>query len=111
MALKLVGPLASLIASAVYYSGGLIGSYLTAWLTPRIGTKSQYVFGAIGEGTSVGLIALTYILHLPLEFFVLFSFLFVFFHVLGPTSQGMTSINAFFGASERGTAAGWGYFL
>lgn len=41
---------------------------------------------------------------------MLFSFTFYFFHVIGPASQGMTSINAFFGASERGTAAGWGYF-
>jgi len=111
LALKLVGPLATLIASLVYYAGGVIGGYLVAWLTPRIGTKSQYVIGAIGEGTSVGLIALTYILHLPLVFFVAFSFLFFFFHVIGPASQGMTSVNAFFGASERGTAAGWGYSM
>lgn len=109
LALKLVGPLATLEASAILYAGGVIGGYLTAWLTPRIGTKSQYVIGAIGEGTSVGLIALTYILHLPLQYFVLFSFLFYFFHVIGPASQGMTSINAFFGTAERGTAAGWGY--
>jgi len=105
-----VGPLASIQALAVLYTGGVIGGYLTAWLTPRIGTKSQYVIGAVGEGVSVGLIAMTYILHLPLPFFVLFSFTFYFFHVIGPASQGMTSINAFFGASERGTAAGWGYF-
>jgi Sugar (and other) transporter. len=110
LALKLVGPLASIQALAVLYTGGVIGGYLTAWLTPRIGTKSQYVIGAVGEGVSVGLIAMTYILHLPLPFFVLFSFTFYFFHVIGPASQGMTSINAFFGASERGTAAGWGYF-
>ncbi len=109
LALKLVGPLATLEASAILYLGGVIGGYLTAWLTPRIGTKSQYVIGAIGEGISVGLIALTYILHLPLPFFVFFSFLFFFFHVIGPASQGMTSINAFFGTAERGTAAGWGY--
>ncbi|MEM3329970.1 MAG: MFS transporter, partial [Saccharolobus sp.] len=110
LSLKLVGPLATLEASAILYLGGVIGGYLTALLTPRIGTKSQYVIGAIGEGASVGLIALTYILHLPLSFFVIFSFLFYFFHVIGPASQGMTSINAFFGTKERGTAAGWGYF-
>jgi MFS family permease len=110
LALKLAGPLATIEASAILYSGGVIGGYLTAWLTPRIGTKSQYVIGAVGEGISVGLIALTYILKLPLSFFVLFSFLFYFFHVIGPASQGMTSINAFFGTRERGTAAGWGYF-
>ncbi|ADX83528.1 MFS transporter [Sulfolobus islandicus] len=110
LALKLAGPLASIVASAFLYAGGVIGGYLTAWLTPKIGTKSQYVIGAIGEGISVGLIALTYIYHLPLIYFVVFSFLFYFFHVIGPASQGMTSINAFFGAKERGTAAGWGYF-
>lgn len=109
LALKLVGPLASLEALSILYTGGIIGGYLTAWLTPRIGTKSQYVIGAVGEGTSVGLIALTYILHLPLQYFVFFSFLFFFFHVIGPASQGMTSINTFFGTAERGTAAGWGY--
>ncbi|WP_338599082.1 MFS transporter [Sulfolobus tengchongensis] len=110
LALKLVGPLASIEASAFLYAGGVLGGYLTAWLTPRIGTKSQYVMGAVGEGISVGLIALTYIFNLPLIYFVVFSFLFYFFHVIGPASQGMTSINAFFGAKERGTAAGWGYF-
>ncbi|SAI86764.1 MFS transporter [Saccharolobus solfataricus] len=110
LALKLAGPLAAIIASAFLYSGGVIGGYLTAWLTPRIGTKSQYVIGAVGEGISVGLIALTYIYHLPLIYFAVFSFLFFFFHVIGPASQGMTSINAYFGAKERGTAAGWGYF-
>ncbi|BBD73405.1 MFS transporter [Sulfodiicoccus acidiphilus] len=110
LALKLVGPLAVIEASALFYLGGVIGGYLTAWLTPRIGTKSQYVMGALGEGISIGLIALTYVFHLPLSLFVLFSFTFYFFHVIGPASQGMTSINAFFGASERGTAAGWGYF-
>ncbi|NON61684.1 MFS transporter [Acidianus sp. RZ1] len=110
LSLKLAGPLATIIASAFLYVGGIIGGYLTAWLTPRIGTKSQYVIGAIGEGSSVGLIALAYIFHLPLIYFTVFSFLFFFFHVIGPASQGMTSINTFFGAKERGTAAGWGYF-
>jgi len=42
---------------------------------------------------------------------VLWASTFFFFHVIGPASQGMTSINAAFGARERGTAAGWGYFF
>ncbi|AHC52057.1 MFS transporter [Sulfolobus acidocaldarius SUSAZ] len=109
LALKFAGPLSTLYVSAFLYAGGVIGGVLTAWLTPRIGTKSQYIIGAIGEGVSVGLIALTYIYNLPLIFFAVFSFMFYFFHVIGPASQGMTSISAFFGASERGTAAGWGY--
>ncbi len=111
LALHLGGPLASIEYTAIYYSGGVISGVLTAWLTPKIGTKSQYVIGAILEGTSVGLIALLYIYHLPFIWLVPLAFSFVFWHVIGPTSQEMTSANAFFGPSERGTAAGWTYMF
>lgn len=61
-------------------------------------------------GISMALLAITLRLHLPLWLVILWASVFYFFHVIGPASQGMTTINAVFPAHERGTAAGWGYF-
>ncbi|WP_069806655.1 MFS transporter [Vulcanisaeta thermophila] len=110
LTMHLAGPLATIEASAIFYGVGVIAGVLTAYLTPRIGTKSQYVIGATISGISLFGLAFTFIYHWPLWLFVLFASTFYFGHVIGPASQGMTSINAAFGASERGTAAGWGYF-
>jgi len=107
---KLAGPLATIEASAIFYGAGVVAGVLTALLTPRIGTKSQYVMGAFMTGASMALLGITLIYHWPLWLVVLWASVFFFFHVIGPASQGMTSINAAFGARERGTAAGWGYF-
>jgi len=108
---KLAGPLATIETSAIGYSAGAIAGISTALLTPRIGTKSQYVIGAFLEGTALALFAMTLIYHWPLWLIVVWASMFFFFHVIGPASQGMTSITAAFGARERGTAAGWGYFF
>jgi len=108
--LGLAGPLANIEGNAVYYSLGVIGGVATAYLTPKIGTKSQYVIGAFGAGISMILLGITLLLKLPFSLFVAWAGAFYFFHVIGPASQGMTSINAFFPAHQRGTAAGWGYF-
>ncbi|MEM0173797.1 MAG: MFS transporter, partial [Sulfolobaceae archaeon] len=110
LTLGLAGPLATIESSAIFYGAGVVAGIATAYLTPRIGTKSQYVIGAIGAGLSLLLLGVTLYFKLPYGFFVLWSSTFYFFHVIGPASQGMTSINAFFPAHERGTAAGWGYF-
>lgn len=110
LTLHLAGPLATIEATSIYYGVGVIAGVLVAYLTPRIGTKSQYVIGAGLAGLSLIMLATTFIYHLPLWYFVLWASIFYFGHVIGPASQGMTSINAAFGASERGTAAGWGYF-
>lgn len=111
LSLGLAGPLATIEASAIFYAAGVVGGIATAYLTHRIGTKSQYVIGAVFAGVSLIFLGLIVQLHLPLFLLVGFASSFYFFHVIGPASQGMTSINAFFGAKERGTAAGWGYFF
>jgi MFS family permease len=110
LTLGLAGALATIEASAIFYGAGVIAGIATAYLTPKIGTKSQYVIGAIGAGASLALLGITLSFKLPFVLFVLWASTFYFFHVIGPASQGMTSINAFFPAHERGTAAGWGYF-
>ncbi len=111
LTMHLAGSLATIEASAVFYGVGVIAGIAVAYLTPRIGTKSQYVLGAFLAGVSLFGLALTFLYHWPLWLFVLWASVFYFGHVIGPASQGMTSINAAFGASERGTAAGWGLFL
>ena len=110
LTMHLAGSLATIEASAVFFGVGVIAGILVAYLTPRIGTKSQYVLGAFLAGISLFGLAFTFLYHWPLWLFVLWASVFYFGHVIGPASQGMTSINAAFGASERGTAAGWGYF-
>ncbi len=111
LTLHLAGSLATIEATAIYYGAGAVAGVLTAFLTNKIGTKAQYVIGALLEGTSLILLGLTIQVHMALGFLVGFAGSFFFFHVIGPASQEMTSANAYFGTHERGTAAGWTYFF
>ncbi len=105
------GSLATIQATTIYYAAGAVAGVLTAYLTNKLGTKIQYVVGAVLEGTSLILLGVTLQFNLAFSLLIAFAGSFFFFHVIGPASQGMTSINTFFGANERGTAAGWGYFF
>jgi MFS family permease len=111
LAFKLAGALASIEISAIYYGAGVIGSIVSPILTPKVGTKSQYIVGGAIIAISFLGLSLAFLLNLPTWLFVVFVCTFIFGHVIGPVAQGMTSINAFFGPNERGTAAGWGYAM
>jgi MFS family permease len=108
LTLKLAGPLATIEASAMIYAAGTFGGWLTFYLTPRLGTKTQYVFATAGARLSLIFAALAF--HFKLVWLlILFAALVAFFHVIF-INQGMTTISAVYPPKERGTAAGWGYF-
>ncbi|MGC8622328.1 MAG: MFS transporter [Caldisphaera sp.] len=103
------GPLATLEAELIFYGAGLIAGFLVAYLTRKIGTKTQYVIGAILEGIAIIFFGIVFQYKLPFALLIGFASMFFFFHVIGPASQATTSAGAFFGARERGTAEGWTY--
>ena len=109
LVLALKGPLAAIYAELIFYSAGLVAGFLVAYLTRSIGTKTQYVIGAIIEGIAIILFGVVYQFKWPFYLLIGFASMFFFFHVIGPASQATTSAGAFFGAKERGTAEGWTY--